>query len=157
MKRNGKEGFLLIEWIVHFLLMSIFLLIVAELVISFHRNVIFFGRLCDNFLSVHLAADALRADIRNAQSVALYAKGLRIEHGDNIQFWEYDGKAVWRQKIACEQGSWSKSCKSLFAQHVAQSNFVIKSATGPFQTGVLIEWHVNGITFFASMRNGLII
>lgn len=150
MKRS-KAGFLLIEWMIHFLLLSMLFLVAATLVMSWHKNVISMGQLCDNALSVYLAGDVLRNDIHNAYVVTADAKGVLIESPQAVFSWQYYDNALWRQ-IVYQPGSLSGSSKSLFAQHISNSDFVIKALS---EASVFINWHVNKTRFLFTLRNGL--
>lgn len=153
--KRSKSGFLLIEWMIHFLLSSMLLLVAATLVMSWHKNVISIGRLCDNALSVYLAGDALRNDIHNACVVTADAKGVRIESPQAVFFWQYYDSALWRQ-IVYQPGSSNKSSKSLFAQHISNSDFVVKVLSKTSQA-VRVNWQVQDKRFLFVSRNGLLL
>ncbi len=130
-------------------------LVAATLVMAWHKNVISIGRLCDNVLSVYLAGDVLRSDIHNAYAVTHDAKGMRIESPQAVFFWQYYDSALWRQ-IVDQPGSSRKPSKGLFAQHISNSDFVIKALSAASQA-TLVTWQVQGKTFLFVSRNGLLL
>lgn len=142
---------------IHFLLLSILLLIVSGLLISWHRNVANMARLCDGILSVHLAADALCTDVHNAHTITYDEKGLHIGYPNIALVWRYDGNGLWRQRSMYEQGKWSKPFKSLLAKHINKSHFIAQSVPSVLQEMSLVTWHVNTLTLLFCPRNGLVI
>lgn len=159
MKRS-KDGFFLVEWMVHFLLLTIIALLSYSLIASWYRTVGQMNRLCNELLPVYIATDILRSDIHEAKDVkADNDNRLHMAHEYRSITWYCKDNKLLRSISSYDKKEqrWLKPSYGLLAQHI--TGFASRLLTGVEQITVNVktERGTGAILLVASLRNGLIL
>ncbi len=163
MKRH-KYGFILIEWMVQFLLLTTVALISYNLIASWHRTIVQMNRVCNRLLPIYIATDIMRTDIHEATKVNVDGNAmlLSITSEHRSITWYCKEKRLFRSIKSYDQKDqrWLNPYYGLFAQHIVDcKTHISRSSKGLdlIEVDLKIENRSDKIGLNSPLRNGVII
>jgi hypothetical protein len=162
--KQPMYGFFLIEWMVHFLLLTTVALISYSLIASWHRTVIQMNLLCNELLPMYIATDIMRSDIHEAKSIVPNDDEALLSFTRKYCFirWYYKEKKLVRSTASYDikEQRWLKPSYGLIAQHIAAAKIHLRNLSDErhaVDVYLQTEHRQSDITLLALLRNGLII
>lgn len=127
-----KKGFVLVEWMVQFMLLTILSIISYTLIAMWYKTISRTHHLITELLPVHLALDVMRSDIAQGdpEKIRIDGNKLYLMHSHKHIQWYLNEQKLFRISGAYDQQKkrWRKSVKSLVANKLHTGTFAQKHA-----------------------------
>ncbi len=159
---RAKKGFVLVEWMVQFLLLTILSVVSYSLITMWHRTIIRTNRLIADLLPVYLATDLMRSDIAQGDPDKIRIEGntLYLKHVHKQIQWHLSEHKLFRISGSYDQQQkrWRKPAKSLLASKLHTGIFS-KQNLHDGQIGIELQiiHQPKMIKHVMSIRNGSVI
>ncbi len=161
-QRQAKQGFVLVEWMVQFLLLTILSIISYSLVTVWHTTILRTNRLIADLLPVYLAADVMRSDIAQGDPDTIRVEGDKVHlmHNDKRIQWQLNKQKLFRISGSYDQQQkrWRKPAKSLVA-HTVQSGDFMQQHGDDRQINIKLQtkYRSDTIKQIMTTRNGYVV
>ncbi len=157
-----KKGFVLVEWMVQFLLLTILSIVSYSLITMWYTTILRTNRLIADLLPVYLATDIMRSDIAQGDPERMRIEGnkLYLMHDHKQIQWYFNEQKLFRTSGSYDQQQkrWRKPAKSLVASKIRIGTFS-KQNVHDKQIGIKLQsiHQPKMIEQVVSMRNGSVI
>lgn len=156
------KGFVLVEWMLHFLLCTLIGMFAFALFRTWSTRLISLHRGLDATLRLPSAFDALRRDLQIATGslVEIHADRCKITQDNHAQYtlWQFKNGTLFRsqKKYDLTQKKWRKAVKNVAAEKLASCMFVpLYGATGAgIITGLKVQCGNPAGEYVFGLRNG---
>lgn len=160
MKRRAKSGFIIIEWMIQFTLLTVISTITYALLAQWYIRISHTHRMLTDLLPLYLATDAMRSDIREVDVATIYTQDntlLISKSHEHIQ-WHCADQKLFRIKGSYneQQKRWLKPSKNVIADQVKGALFTKTSKRDAFYISIqLCQSTKQSIEHTITLRNGL--